>query len=257
MKLNLFTTFLTTATLVTALGLNFTQQQVGATEQKTPDVTLPSVKSRNEKKGLTKSSQRLIGTWSTSIFNSGNLVQIVWQIQPDGTYSSIVSHNDQKTHFNGSWKYSNGVIYENADGKYGKSSITWISEHEFVLTVIDNSDPAYKGLQLRFFRTDSAGQNSASQRLVGKWSRLRLMNAMYTFTFNPDGTFTMLKQVLFIGLGASEEYHSGVWQYSNGTLLLKTSQGEIVKGTISWISQNEFVYTDSSGSSKKYSRVFD
>ncbi len=80
---------------------------------------------------------------------------------------------------------------------------------------------------------------------------------MYTFTFKPDGTFNMLKQVLFIGLGASEEYYSGVWQYANGTLLLKTSQGKIVKGTISWISQNEFVYTDSLGSSKKSSRVFD
>ena len=222
------------------------------------EIAVQSVKSGNQKKGFNKSSQRLIGTWSASLLHLGNLVQVVWQIQPDGTYSSILSRNGKKTYINGSWKYSDGVIYENADGGYSKSSITWISDHEFVTTVIDNSDPAYKGFQLRFFRTDPSGQNSASQRLVGKWSRLIFMNTQYTLTFKSDGTFNVLKQSLFIGLGASEKFYSGVWKYSNGTLNLKFAHGETVKGTISWISQNEFIYTDSSGSSStQYLRVVD
>ena len=98
-------------------------------------------------------SQRLIGTWNGSIVKYGQQIQISVTLKPDRTYTSLQKIGLPSMRDRGSWRYSNGILYQTDSlGLLSKGSIKWISDNEAVFTIIDNGNPIFTREKVRYFR---------------------------------------------------------------------------------------------------------
>lgn len=93
-------------------------------------------------------SWKLVGLWETTVVESGSEVQIAWNVRSNGTSSyTFTTANGYGTE-KGTWKFSNGIIYEEFEsGGAGKGRVSWRNENEFELTIIDNGVPSNSGVK--------------------------------------------------------------------------------------------------------------
>ena len=105
-------------------------------------------------KPIANSSERLIGTWGAKVFQYGKQFTIAVNLRADGTYTESFLHGGLKINQNqGRWRYSNGILYQtNYFGNWSQGRVEWISDNEAVFTIINNGNPADKGLKRRYFR---------------------------------------------------------------------------------------------------------
>lgn len=102
---------------------------------------------------ISSSSQQLVGTWRAKVFENGQQLEVTAHLKPDGTHTLLLQSSFQRRQIQGYWRYSEGILYEtDALGNSAKSSITWISDNEVILTIIDNGNPANTGVQRRYYR---------------------------------------------------------------------------------------------------------
>ena len=92
---------------------------------------------------------------------------------------------------------------------------------------------------------------SASQQLVGGWtvttvddSGKKIQNTIF---YDTDGTYY---HILTINDLDWYIYNRGSWQVSDGILYENTESGENLKGSIKFISNNEFTYQSENGTTK-------
>ena len=91
---------------------------------------------------------------------------------------------------NGSWHYANGYLTENfshTEGANAPAPIKWISENEFIITIIDNGDPYYNGLQRRYYRQNRP--TTAAKKPTSDYSGLRRAQDSYGDVNNSWGEF--------------------------------------------------------------------
>lgn len=88
----------------------------------------------------------------------------------------------------------------------------------------------------------SSGNTSPSWQMVGVWRSISNEfgdSVEMIYTANADGTYQYFARN---AQGATAQDH-GLWQYSNGILYQKFSNGGSGKGSIEWLDRNTFVLT--------------
>lgn len=92
---------------------------------------------------------------------------------------------------------------------------------------------------------------SSSQQLVGGWTVTTVDDSgkkiQDTIFYEPDGTYY---HILTINDLDWYIYNRGSWQVSDGILYENTESGENLKGSIKFISNNEFTYQSENGTTK-------
>ena len=104
--------------------------------------------------GKMSPSLQLVGAWRANVSEAGNNVEINYTFGADGTTDIFLRDAQGRTvRDHGTWRYSNGVLYERfSKGRGGRGSIKWLDRNTFELTIIDNGNPAYRGLKRRYRR---------------------------------------------------------------------------------------------------------
>jgi len=96
---------------------------------------------------------KLVGTWKAKVVELGIPTEIIWHIKPDGTTGYVFTTPLETTTMEGTWTYSDGTIYETVSGgASASSSIRWVDQDNFILTIKDNGVPAYRGLKRSYRR---------------------------------------------------------------------------------------------------------
>lgn len=94
-----------------------------------------------------------MGTWYAHEVEFDRPVKIYWHARADGTCTYVFESGYRKSLLNGTWSYSNGVLYEsNVRNGSISGAVTWISDNEIEITIIDNGTPAYSGMKRRYRR---------------------------------------------------------------------------------------------------------
>jgi hypothetical protein len=98
-------------------------------------------------------SWNLVGTWRANVVEQGVPMEITLHLRPDGTSTYYFRSQLGQTQVDGTWRYSNNVLYEEfGNGGQGQGALDWITENQFELTIIDNGIPAYSGLKRIYHR---------------------------------------------------------------------------------------------------------
>lgn len=102
---------------------------------------------------IAQTSKTLIGDWVANVNEFGTSKTIYFTMYADFTseYSFVIG--DGISFGAGGWAYENGILYESwSYGRKGKGRITWVDRDHFIITIINNGDPAYQGLKRHYFR---------------------------------------------------------------------------------------------------------
>lgn len=96
----------------------------------------------------------VIGVWRSVVTEQGQTFQIDVAYSREGTTAYLVRDTQGRTlTLNGGWSYSNGILYEQlSDGTKARGSIEWIDRDTIIVTIIDNGDPAYRGVKRQYKR---------------------------------------------------------------------------------------------------------
>lgn len=208
----------------------------------------------NKNNGIKSASQQLVGGWTaTAVSDSGKKIKDTILYDPDGTYSHIITINDQDWYIynRGSWQISEGILYETLEsGERLEGSIKFISNNEFIYQSANGTT--------KWTRINSKPNLSAEQ-LLGTWSIREKTNSFdfdqssTLIELNSNGTFRYEKTELIPGsLSWRESKASGTWEYVNagyadGLLLLRNSQGQLVSiGSVNWTSNGNFLHINRS-----------
>ena len=98
-------------------------------------------------------SWNLVGTWRANVVEQGVPLEITLHLRPDGTSTYYFRSQLGQTQVDGTWRYSNNVLYEEfGNGGRGQAALDWITDNQFELTIIDNGIPAYSGLKRIYHR---------------------------------------------------------------------------------------------------------
>ena len=98
-------------------------------------------------------SWNLVGTWRANAVEQGVAMEITLNLRPDGTSTYYFRSQLGQTQVDGTWRYSNNVLYEEfGNGGRGQAALDWITDNQFELTIIDNGIPAYSGLKRIYHR---------------------------------------------------------------------------------------------------------
>ena len=98
-------------------------------------------------------SWALVGTWRANVVEQGVPLEITLHLRPDGTSTYHFRSQLGQTQVDGTWRYSNNVLYEEfGNGGRGQAALDWITDNQFELTIIDNGIPAYSGLKRIYHR---------------------------------------------------------------------------------------------------------
>jgi len=73
-------------------------------------------------------------------FDTNGILYYVFE--QDGTLSELETN----------WQYENGVIVEERHGQVSRGSLQWMNDDYFILTILENGAPAYKGVQRHYRR---------------------------------------------------------------------------------------------------------
>ena len=101
-----------------------------------------------------QSARSLVGSWKASENEKGVPINIYFNVNSNGSYDFITESNEGRRSGSGNWEYSNNLLIQtdNRGIFQGKGLIKWISDDEFILTIQDNGDSYYEGVQRRFYR---------------------------------------------------------------------------------------------------------
>lgn len=96
----------------------------------------------------------VIGVWRAVVTEQGQTYQIDVAYSREGTTAYLVRDTQGRSlTLNGGWSYSNGILYEQlSDGTKARGSIEWVDKDNIIVTIIDNGDPAYRGVKRRYTR---------------------------------------------------------------------------------------------------------
>lgn len=96
----------------------------------------------------------LAGDWVANVKEYGTYCTIYFSPKKDGTYSTNFNCGGSTNTASGTWKYNDGrlVQYANSGRTVGKGSIKWINKDYFIITIIDNGNPDYKGVKRHYKR---------------------------------------------------------------------------------------------------------
>ena len=95
----------------------------------------------------------MVGTWQAEVNEFGQRFRIVWRINADGTSAYRFIYRDGFISDYGVWGYENGVVYEEwPSGLVGAGAVRWVNNNYFVLTILENGNPLYRGLQRHYTR---------------------------------------------------------------------------------------------------------
>lgn len=88
-------------------------------------------------------ASKLIGVWQTTESSS----IITFYVRPNGTTTYFFqSYTGQTNRLDGTWRIDKDILYETTpNGFSAKGYIKWLNDNEFVVTIIDNGNPADKG----------------------------------------------------------------------------------------------------------------
>ena len=117
-----------------------------------------------------QSISSIVGGWKALV---NEIVNIYFNVRSDGRYDSIFQFNGESRSRSGTWEYSNNVLTTwTEDRKFeGQGTIKWISNDEFILTIVDNGDPYYEGVQRRYYRQSvQTSQQNGQQDKYGAFA---------------------------------------------------------------------------------------
>jgi hypothetical protein len=95
-----------------------------------------------------------VGVWRANVHEENDDFEISYTFTADGKTRMFFKRSDGKTGSDyGTWQYSEGILFERfSNGASARSSIRWMGDDHFELTIIDNGVPAYAGVKRRFSR---------------------------------------------------------------------------------------------------------
>ncbi|MGI8786240.1 MAG: hypothetical protein ACR2HG_00580 [Pyrinomonadaceae bacterium] len=99
-------------------------------------------------------SFKLVNTWESDVNEQGVKTHIIYTFNADGTSKAFFKTSRGQTGKDtGTWQFSDNTLYERfSNGVSGKSSLRWIDDDTFEITIIDNGTPAYSGLKRTYHR---------------------------------------------------------------------------------------------------------
>jgi hypothetical protein len=91
---------------------------------------------------------KLIGRWQANFVENGIQVRVIWHLQAEGKMRYQIMSNRGSYELSGTWKYSDGVIYErHENGAGGQEAIKWIDNNHIEVTILDP-----RGMKLQYYR---------------------------------------------------------------------------------------------------------
>ncbi len=94
----------------------------------------------------------LIGTWQAPDAMTGYKAFIVITFQENHTLDYIFQSTQGSETIQTIWQYERGILTEqNQYGGTSQGSLQWMSDDYFILTILENGSPAYKGAK-RLYR---------------------------------------------------------------------------------------------------------
>ena len=99
-------------------------------------------------------ARQFVGVWRANVHEDNDDFEITYTFTADGRTRMFFKRSDGKTGSDyGTWQYSDGILFERfSNGAAAKSSIRWMGDDHFELTIIDNGVPSYAGVKRRFSR---------------------------------------------------------------------------------------------------------
>jgi hypothetical protein len=146
--------------VVTLLIFGYSRMSASSpnTNQDTEKQTaLPPSQSRTPSPSQSPSSppaNSFVGVWRANVHEVNDDFEITYTFTADGRTRMFFKRSDGQTGSDyGTWQYSDGILFERfSNGASAKSSIRWMGDDHFELTIIDNGIPAYAGVKRRFSR---------------------------------------------------------------------------------------------------------
>ena len=125
-------------------------------------------KTRNKEYGNKQNNLSLVGGWKAVVNEKGQVITIYVDFKPDGTYKTTFEAGSKRGSRIGTWRYSGNVLTQSSSpNRSARATIKWVSKDEVILTIIDNGDPYYQGVQRRYYRDNSALNINNLQNLWG------------------------------------------------------------------------------------------
>ena len=95
----------------------------------------------------------IVGSWKSVVNEHNKVSEIYVTFGSNGTFKVVSQPSGYDG--NGVWSYSDGYLTEHYTGKENPNApapIKWISNDEFIITIVDNGNPYYEGAQRRYYR---------------------------------------------------------------------------------------------------------
>jgi len=124
-------------------------------EPQPPVNPAPPNASQQSPSGTKKWHGNPVGNWKTYRLENGKRLTVTGQVKPDGTESFQVTSPEGTLVREGSatWEMIDDICYEKtSDGQWFTSSINWISENCYEITVLDSTVPGIKGSTYQMHR---------------------------------------------------------------------------------------------------------
>ena len=125
-------------------------------------------KTSNKEYGNKQNNLSLVGGWKAVVNEKGKVTTIYVEFKLDGTYKTTFESGSRRGANDGNWRYSGNILTQtSSQTPPGRGSIKWVSKDEFILTIINNGDSYYEGVQRRYYRDNSALRINNQNNLYG------------------------------------------------------------------------------------------
>jgi hypothetical protein len=93
----------------------------------------------------TYTEAHLIGRWQTPDPDNGYKATITITFTPDYVLHYVFENQYSKSEIQNTWAYSRNILTEYSEYGTWQGAIQWLTDDYFVLTIIENGEPTYKG----------------------------------------------------------------------------------------------------------------
>lgn len=147
------------ATIISGVGIYFATEGRSAPSAQSSTATatvsspLPNREKPEPKVEIRQpESSKLVGTWRARGVVLGQAYDVVWHARPDGTATYLLDTGDGPVRTDGTWQYSDGILYETSPNGSETGAVELIDSNQVIVTIIDNGTPAFSGVKVHYYR---------------------------------------------------------------------------------------------------------
>ncbi|HMS39421.1 MAG TPA: hypothetical protein PKE69_04290 [Pyrinomonadaceae bacterium] len=130
----------------------------GWTKAKDQDKSTTNENKPKETPTISNESNKLVGTWTGEVTESGYVQKILWQNFKDGTYKIWFSNPYGSPYYQeGTFSLRNGILTQQSSNSFpqeiSSGEIEWVTDNHIKLTIINNANgSASRGRTRHYFR---------------------------------------------------------------------------------------------------------